>query len=208
MEDNNSPFHSIQRFGMKLSELIGWNGSSAGLRPIAAFIQNKFFITAKALGGPLSFHYISFQLLAPPFRSLRSCRASFIQLISLISFHCLLSSLRSLHSLSLLCWIEFIGFSSCLRSLFGRSHWRPAAHNPPPLQKTREANNPTQPPMEQQSFIKNEWIGLFPWAPTPSISISLSINLPIRKRRLMREKRLIGEGRLMLHGPHLFLQVS
>ena len=45
-------------------------------------------------------------------------------------------------------------------------------------------------------------------APTPSISISLSINLPIRKRRLMREKRLIGEGRLMLHGPHLFLQVS
>ena len=53
------------------------------------------------------------------------------------------------------------------------------------------------------------WIvGLFPWAPTPSISISLSINLPIRKRRLMREKRLIGEGRLMLHGPHLFLQVS
>ena len=68
MEDNNSPFHSIQRFGMKLSELIGWNGSSAGLRPIAAFIQNKFFITAKALGGPLT-------LLAPPFRQFHSTAA-------------------------------------------------------------------------------------------------------------------------------------
>ena len=63
-----------------------------------------------------------------------------------------------------------------------------------------------QPP----AFIKSSFHSLLNngWAPTPSISISLSINLPIRKRRLMREKRLIGEGRLMLHGPHLFLQVS
>ena len=47
MEDNNSPFHSIQRFGMKLSELIGWNGSSAPQQLLSLLHQRQLFVFAE-----------------------------------------------------------------------------------------------------------------------------------------------------------------
>ena len=126
---------------------------------------------------------------------LQSKKDNQFKLACLASFTFLFLCLIWMNSMKLV-WLRL--------SSFGGAPAAGSGHNPPKKE---------QPKLhffihQTRQLHKNQRFLITLPAPTPSISISLSINLPIRKRRLMREKRLIGEGRLMLHGPHLFLQVS